>query len=1022
VRTVVEPQAERDFFHGLDSSGMKAKTRRNLKNKLMNATEEIIGVEKMNATNLEDALPGKRNRTTRNMILSIDRGGSITDMVKHFNNLQDQTGGSTKIRGLDLTDLSEIKAKFTLGEAEDAGAAAAADISGLNQQFFRDIISSGEVRFPDEADSAGHQEMVRMLVHIGKKRTGAVNRETALGGANLRDKNLATLGTAFRLATNARYAWNRLGTEAGNLAIGARFGNMTLNNRRGSRNVETRFQGFFNGENIKEALTRNGKAAPKGKIKDQLYSVIRNKDSQDAIARWLGTEPGDTKKFKQAQTDFDNLPPTHQGVGYMIREELQGASAANLRSVQHHVWSKTWDNVREEYQQLKTGKKLNEADQKRFNEILKELGEAGQIWRGDGADGKRVPIEEMIDIHNKFLTSDPAEFHEFLKTQDWGSRKNYWLTIRPEEYDSLLRQFTGPLDPLPKGPKDVTTKGTGLPGSIKPRTSQKVELQNENILNNLFQHMHRYEILATTQRDAEFLRGEVDKMKHLTPMEIRMLDRDLMNIQGFGQDLSPLSFVVSKANRWFWNSYILNTNRLVWYTVRNKVQPYALMASQFPITEIIKAIPEWKSDARNQGSLLRKANGEVFQSDIAENGAVARQALTDTSMDVSAVKGSRLGQHFDTFMNSALPFSDKLNRNEIYGLAYTVAKRAQRDLQNGDINQSEFIKRTGLRTMDPAEQLGLMSKINTGDAEGFRREYARLKNLNVNFAYRTGERALFLQDANARTFASLSTWPLGATEIVVRNSIKPMIDGIKLGDKALAIQGLKAMAGYWMGMYLVGETYSLIFGDKGGKAYDPLFSALSPSIESPGQGWMNRMMDDGPDVLGKLLVERDMEAAGEAFTKIIDGALYMAPMLDSITTMYESVQERKDVGSTDLFVKSTAMGVSDGVAEWMENDKIQGEVPTGFGQLVSEGFHDRLKREGYSEYRTAWEGTMHFILGTFEESDPKRWERSTVGKLIHGAIEEAVEAASKFMPEEEFEATKVKMKRTHDLHFEDFGF
>jgi hypothetical protein len=648
VRTVVEPQAERDFFHGLDSSGMKAKTRRNLKNKLMNATEEIIGVEKMNATNLEDALPGKRNRTTRNMILSIDRGGSITDMVKHFNNLQDQTGGSTKIRGLDLTDLSEIKAKFTLGEAEDAGAAAAADISGLNQQFFRDIISSGEVRFPDEADSAGHQEMVRMLVHIGKKRTGAVNRETALGGANLRDKNIATLGTAFRLATNARYAWNRLGTEAGNLAIGARFGNMTLNNRRGSRNVETRFQGFFNGENIKEALTRNGKAAPKGKIKDQLYSVIRNKDSQDAIARWLGTEPGDTKKFKQAQVDFDNLPPTHQGVGYMIREELQGASAANLRSMQHHVWSKTWDNVREEYQQLKTGKKLNEADQKRFNEILKELGEAGQIWRGDGADGKRVPIEEMIDIHNRFLTTDPAEFHEFLKTQDWGSRKNYWLTIRPEEYDSLLRQFTGPLDPLPKGPKDVTTKGTGLPGSIKPRTSQKVELQNENILNNLFQHMHRYEILATTQRDAEFLRGEVDKMKHLTPMEIRMLDRDLMNIQGFGQDLSPLSFVVSKANRWFWNSYILNTNRLVWYTVRNKVQPYALMASQFPITEIIKAIPEWKSDARNQGSLLRKANGEVFQSDIAENGAVARQALTDTSMDVSAVKGSRLGQHFDT--------------------------------------------------------------------------------------------------------------------------------------------------------------------------------------------------------------------------------------------------------------------------------------------------------------------------------------------------------------------------------------
>jgi hypothetical protein len=1019
VRGVVEPGSARDFFTGLDSAAIGDKARKKLKNDFMNAVDKVLGVEKINATNLESALPGKNNRTQRNMILAVDRGGSITDMVKHFNNLQDIQGLKTKIRGLDLTEANEVRGRFELGESEKAAAGAAADISGVNQQFFRDLIASGEVRFPDEAGTEGHQQMVRMLVHISKKRTGALARadEAQLDPSKARDG--AARRSFFRLATNARYAWNRLGSEVGNLDIGRRFTKFTQTNRRGSRNVETRFAGFFHGENIKDALRRNGEAAPKGKLKDQLYEVIRAKDSQDAIARWLGTEPGDSKAFKQAQQDFKDLPPAHKGVGYLIREELQGTSAAHLRKMQHHVWSKAWESRRSEYMALKSKKKLNETDQARFVELSKELSDAAPFKRGATGEAERVSNDEMIDVHNQFLQRDDADFHEFLKAQNWGSRSNYWLTVRPEEYDKLLEQFTGRLDPLPTGPQDVKAQATGMPGSINPRTTQKVKLDTENILNNLFQHMHRYEILSNTQRDAEFLRDEVNKMEHLTPGEIKMLDRDIKNLQGFGDSLGPLQTLIAKSNRLFWKSYILNTQRLVWYTVRNKAQPYALAASQFPISEIVKAVPEWKSSARDPGSPLRKAFGEDFQSDILEGGAFARQALTDTSSDVSVVKGSAISHHFDTFMNTALPFSDKLNRQEVYGLGYTIASRALRDFEAGKIDEAGVMKRTGLLTLDPAEQLDLMSKFNSGDTEAFKREYARIKNLNINFAYRTGERALFLQDANTRTFASLSTWPLGATEIIVRNSIKPMIDGLTTGDKAMMVQGLKAFTGYVVGMYLVGEMYSLIFGDKGGKAYDPLFSAISPSIESPGQGWIRAMMDDGIDVMHKVVTEQDSDGIALAGEKIFNRAMYMTPQIPSLAGMYEAVADRKNVEVSDL-LKSTALGFTDGVVDWMESGDVEGETTPGLVGLIGENISGRMARSGYSEYRTGWEGVMHFILGTFEESDPERWDRSVVGRTIHSAISEALEAGRKHMAEEEFEDASKKFKRTHNLDFGDF--
>lgn len=1018
VQNIVEPQALRDVFLSIDSSSMDARARKRLKDNFMAFSEQAAqNVDHIAPDTLKAALPKKRQATTRNMLMALENGGDATAIIRMFNDLQDRAGLRNKINDVDLEDVQGIKGEYQLTDREAQAAADASQLGGMPEQFFRDVIKSGELVFPDPVSQRqGYENMVRTLLHVGKKRTKAVAFQEKIEGASLTDRNKIMRNDIWRLATSARYAFSRLAAETGNLKVHFSFRNVSGESRRAGNAVKTRFTTLFDPDSIKGALQRNGETAPT-KVKNQLYPLIRDTGAQTTIARWLGTEPG-TKGFDDAQAAFQQLPPGFRGVGYSMREELQGASAANLRRLQYHDWRKVWTRVGDEWRDLKSREfRLDDTEFQKFKDLTSEVLRNSPFQRkADGKGVERVPIETMLEAHNKFVTGNEASFHEYLKTQGWGSRQHYWLTVRPEQFDALFEPFSAGLDPLPRAPAEADVHSRGMPGSISPR-QQKTALAEENILNNLYQHMSRYEVLSRTVTEAEFLRDEINKMQHLRPEEKAMLGRDLMNVQGYGQELRSGMKKIAGANRLFWNSYILTTNRFLWYTVRNKFQPYALMASQFPMKEMMTAMPELLRSARNPGSNLRKAFAEVFQSDIEEGSSFARQSLTDENSDISSIRASRLGQHFDNFMNGALPFSDKRNRLEVYSMGYTLAERAIRDVQSGKHDIAKMQRRLALLNLDPSEQLDLMSRFNRGDMEGFKREYAKIKNLNVNFAYRTGERALLLQDSNTRTLASLITWPLGAAEIVVRNSMKPMIDGLATGNTEQMMQGLKAFGGYVFGMYVTGELYSLIFGDKGGaKTYHPLFSAASFSVQSPGLGFIANMFG-GADELSKANTDKDIGKAQKTAEKMVDQVLYMVPMMPAIATAYEAVSNKRNVRPVDM-TKSVALGTVGGMYEWLTDGGLRGQAPEGPVSLVMENIMSILDEQGYSEYRTGWEGWLHGIIGTFEEGKPDRWEESIVGASIMGAIEEMVEHGKKFMDEQEWDKVVAKFKRTHNLDLE----
>jgi hypothetical protein len=1013
VSSLIDPTVGKDTFLAIDSSTLDPRVKRTLKQNLMEAANEIMDLDSIDAVTLKQALPRKRHAASRNMIQAMSLGGDAVDVVRLFNQLQDKAGlGRQKISNLDMTAIGNLKKKFTIEDNEALAAADASNLSGLPETFFRGVIESGELRFPNaEENPKAFESMVGTLVSMGKARTKADQLADKLHGEGFLNKSKAAFSTVQRLATNARYAWSRLAAETGNMKIHSTYRRMSTNTRRASNASKARYTAMFNGDNIKAALVRNGETAPSGKIKSQLYPLIRDSRAQGVIATWLGTEPG-KKTFNAAQAEFDALSPQFRGVGYMMRDELRGTSAANLRRLQYHQWQKQWTRVGREWQEFTAREgRLTEEELAKLNGLTRGLLNSAPFRRkADGTGAERVPVETMLEAHNKFATGDEASFHEYLRAQGWGSREHYWLTVAPDKYDALLKDFalTG-LDPLPREPSGTPKAETGgMPGAILPRQAD-APLKKDNILNNLFQHMDRYETLSRTVLDGEFLRDEVNKMRHLGDREVKSLERNLKNVMGFGDELGNIAAGVAKANRWFWNSYIMNSTRLLWYTTRNKFQPYALMSSQFGLGEMLFTMPELRRQAANEGSPLRKALEDEFKSDIAEGDGFSRQALTDERADIGEIRASRLGQHFDRFMNSALPFSDKANRLEVYSMGYTMAERAVRDLRSGKIDLGDVQSRLSMLTLDGAEQLNLMSMLGNRDYEGFKREYAKTKNLNVNFAYHTGERALLIQDANSRTFASLITWPLGAAEIVVRNGMRPMVKGVLEGNGRQALQGAKSLAGYVTGMYLVGELYSLVFGDKGGiKAYHPLWSALSFTVESPGLGFITNVLG-GVKEIAVAQKSGDLETVGEAATKIANRFLYMMPQLPAIAQMYEAIGDQQGVRAAE-FTRSTVLGMASTISDYMDSEDLEMDMPEGFAKEMFLQIQSRLADEGYSEYRTGWESAMHFLLGTFNESRPDRWDESALGSSISDALQEAVEKGRQFMDPEEWEKAKAKMK------------
>jgi len=805
-----------------------------------------------------------------------------------------------------------------------------------------------------------------MQLAIARRRRTQEGRD----GGNTFFSKLFDKALAF---SSMRYTFHGLSVATGDFEFSRQYQDFNRNSKRANFYVEERLKGIFpfKGEEITdEGFRKNGQPVElikKGRnslnsMKWRNY-IETHPELERAMITVIGTDRDTSVETPEGQALAESrallglkLAPSQKAyvdslsdkivpdknakelkfITNKIGDELQGASADNLRYLQVRKFMDFWDRNGEEILSLEARKEsgtLGKQKIDRLETLTKEQQSISPWFKEEGKKGPSVvPRETLIDGGRIFQKGGREALREWVRGQEWGTRRNYWVTDR--DYLSTLDPDVGEI--VPGFKTEQAMKRLKITGSVNHRTGISV-LQDERLFDTLYRITRQREVQASTYDSGREIINLLNKHGQSVEKGNQMIpDWTKTGIETYINNEwgkitripDPMIDLVRRYNRTWWTLYPLSITRAAWYTGRNLMfqgAPWGPIHTQYKALDVGEAYAKILPQMRNPNSRVRTFMNDVFKRDVSQWTELINQqfrSLAPGEADKSLFPKFEESKTFyymrswaKNFSSRILGFSDELNRMNISVPGYIIAdKWVNRFVSDSNFTSGDLQEKLKMETLHPVQQEMLLDMLHDGIRKGgtreafepFTREITLLKNENINYVYALGGRSPVEQQPGSRLLVGIATYARGTADRFFRQGIAPLVRIME----SLANGDAKPMMSkdFWSAMgnigtqvfvhsltaalasYMIGEKKKPFTGPQEQKTV-PTFSlarSLTYSPFAPGLKNMEKFYEESNKFFGAVMTW-DTEQVMNRTEVLLDMGVYFLPIMNDIATWAESV-------------------------------------------------------------------------------------------------------------------------------------
>ncbi len=669
--------------------------------------------------------------------------------------------------------------------------------------------------------------------------------------------------------------------------------------------------------------------ALKDKNLSKLRVAVLESDYAENIKRteWLFEE-----NAQKRQKLFDKLSPDSKVLATVMDDLLQGPIAAEVRKGRFMLWDAADKVVNDKITKIMNSKIPDENKRKGLNKQVKKL---------KAVQKEYVPDAKLEDLTAFRYARDSGNLEGWLQTQTTGTRKHYFMSGKEaKQMDEFLEMgVPEELAKILKKPESLAKQD--LPAFHKRGKRAKVAKRG-SALAAVIEHYERVAIQNATAADLKTFVNNVARTEH-TNRDLVLYRRFINNSLHRYPHVELPTQLAQGVNRAFWTIRYLDPANVLKFDIRQVGQNFAYGPSQVNILDIAKAQVKFSKQLAtgkvDEG--LKRAYQEMWVDTVNQSRAMWNEAMlqVNNSIGNQYTNNSRaraIMKWGSTLAAQTVPLSDTANRMVLFTPLYISARDNAQLFNDGKISKNKLLSRLKVRPLHPTQQLILDSKIN--NPHEYAKEYTKIKIANVHGTYDTKLRALFAQTPLGRMAGGLVVFPRIGAEIMTRNGVRPIVDGLKTHNYKKVWSGVDTLLRFATSSAVTSRAMLLAFGFH---AYHPVGTV---STYSPGSPGLSTILDVANDMsftswAGRDAGKSEVEIAAD-MVKVAAGRLEMfIPLSASFANTYEANNNVR------------------GVRLWK---RIEKELQDDY--LVKNGV--RFKKET----RTSWEKFAHIAWGGFEKS------------------------------------------------------
>ncbi len=591
------------------------------------------------------------------------------------------------------------------------------------------------------------------------------------------------------------------------------------------------------------------------------------------VAGWLFS---DDPEIKQAL--WQGMTEPIQKLTSSYQRLLQGRSALLVRWRRWQQWDVAAKLADSRLEKLRaSNRKVTKAAVKKIMAPVKDM------------IPKDAPPGALLDGR---AAKETGQLLDWLETQDWGTRKFYYMTDR--ELKNLADVF--PSGTVPEELEAAATLTGKQPELNLPETmtreGQGRIAKNGSITAAILHHMNRVGVSAATSDDLSNF-WEAFSSTNPSRKDINSVRMLVNTVLGFHHAVEPTVKIARGASRAFWRAYFLSPKRSMWFSTRNLHQNIAYGLSQTSLSEIAKSSVQMVAD---RNPWMKEAYEKFWVSRISQRKQLQHQFILQKQGSIVSDFGNKSLAVID-LIGSAPIYSDEMNRLMAWPVLHQTAYRNVNQFMDGKISYQKLIRHLDIDTLHATQRLELKRLLDDGDLRSFVANYAEYKTENIHFRYETALRSVSEQTPTGRTLIGLATFPRGTFEIMYQNGIKPFIQGFETGNYQQSYKGLKAIIG---GIFGSRAARWLLYGITGRIAYGVFDTVTRYTPVAPGAARLQELFDDVSNAMWQAQeYDKSIAETADDMMAVATGQLELfIPFCDVALDYYET---KNDVYGVRLY-------------------------------------------------------------------------------------------------------------------------
>jgi len=616
--------------------------------------------------------------------------------------------------------------------------------------------------------------------------------------------------------------------------------------------------------------------------------IVTNKAKSTKIANWLNEED-EALRLNM----WNDMSSKTQALAVELDSMLQEYAPFLVRWGRFLVWDRH-ARIGEEI--------LNKLHREGKTPTDKQISKAQKLMRE-----KKPPDAPVSALSEGRAARDIGQLAEWLDTQEWGTRKRYYMSegreLAGDIYEgSISEEIFG------KAPEagELTTEA---PSELKARRAKGAPIISTNAALDVLRHLDRLSAFASTYEQRmsfwEAFRSTNPNKEDLGMM--RDADRAL---RGIMPKTLPIIKSFRDVNRFFWRSHLVfDPSGSLWFAWRQLLQNVAFDPSQFNMVELGKSIRSFSDMSKARDWMKNNPDAaekfiDYWNRTVSEDRSFYRHFIMKSEEAGGLEMTSKAGTLID--MLAITPgVTDKGNRKAVWPLAYDIVQRNIKQFRDGKLSAQGLWNRLALNTITPGQSMEMMSLLENEDYSEFMSRYAEYKTENVNFRYNPLLRSLQEMTPTGRVTLGLLTFPRGVMNIAIKNGLEPIADyahNPTSKNARRAYDGFKTLIKLFAGTSI---AQSLSLAITGVSAYGLWKLIFGPSLLAPGFGKVVELLDENAFILHQA------EQKGEDFhttaaKMVANGAKNLEmfiPLAEVMKRGYEVQKNRDGVYLYDLAIK-----------------------------------------------------------------------------------------------------------------------